>query len=213
MKLRNIISAAMLIGGIAATSAQAANYNLTEMLNYSGNGFGSSLIHDQTSGVMNGNTVARFDSTLTSGTFNNGVINFAGSISNGADTSTFTASGALSESTRTNGLFGSITFSFLGDLLNNVSLQFDFADQNFTSGQEPNGYASNSTHNFIALWGDTGRFASQPCDQGVCYGMDLRIAYEPGGGGTGVVPLPASLGFLLAGIGGLGVTRKLRKKV
>ena len=218
MKLRHLFSAAFLSAGLAAGGAQAATFDITEILSFTDGGFRSSLIHDQTSGRMSGGNVADVDSTVTGGTYDDvtGVISFIGSISKGGLSSTFTAIGNLAASlTRTDGVHGNINFTFTGDLLGGKSLNFLFEDQTYTSGGQPNGLASNGTSDFIALWGDLGNYgqcATQRvavCDQ---YGIDLRIAYEPGGGGSGVVPLPASALLLLAGIGSLGATRKLRKK-
>lgn len=213
MKLRHLFSAAILSAGLSASGAQAATFDITEILSFTSGGFRSSLIHDQTKGRMNGNEVADVDSAVTGGTFNDvtGAISFMGSISNGALSSTFTAIGNLAASlTRTDGVHGNINFTFTGDLLDGKSLNFLFEDQTYTSGGQPNGLASNGTSDFIALWGDLGNYNQcTQCDQ---YGIDLRIAYEPADGSPGVVPLPASGVLLLAGLGGLGVTRKLRKK-
>lgn len=202
-----VISAAVAASTIMiAGAAQAATYNITEILSYTDNGFGSSLIHDQTNGTMSGGVVANFDSVV-SGTYDTvtDIIQFSGTISLGGLSSTFDAFGTLEDSPgRTDGLFGSITFTFLGDLLDGLMLPFDFADQTFTSGGEPNGFASNGTNDFIALWGDNGQFGGNQCAGGTCLGMDLRLAIEP-------VPLPATGLLLLAGIGGLGAARRLRK--
>lgn len=166
---------------------------------------------------MSGAKPGYFDSAITGGTFDtaSGVIKFMGTISKNGLSSSFTAMGNLMASaTRTAGLHGNINFSFTGDILGGRSLNFLFEDKTYTSGKEPNGYASNSTHKYIALWGDRGNYDKYKCQyyKDRCYGVDLRIAYKDNGGGGGVVPLPASAFFLLAGIGGLGVTRKLRKK-
>ncbi len=213
---KHLISAAVLTVGLSATSASAALYDITEILSFSGGGFTSSLIHDQSYGRMSGKTKARFNSAVTGGQFDTetGAINFGGSIYNGDKTSTFSAMGTLMKSaTRENGLFGQISFSFLGDMMNGKTITFHFDDETYTSGGEPNGLASNGEKTYIALWGDKGNYSQKYCEyyHWRCKGMDLRIAYEDNGGGGGVVPLPASFGFLLAGMGGLGVARRLRK--
>ncbi|SMC10968.1 hypothetical protein ROA7745_00777 [Roseovarius aestuarii] len=223
--LKHMMAAAVLAAGMSVSSAQAAVLDLTDLIRSTSGGFTSSLIHDQRNGKMSGNKRGQFGSAITGGTFNTttGAIQFDGTIrkqrkAGGFRTSTFKAVGNLSTSaTRTNGLFGNIQFTFTGNLLSGKVLNFLFKDKNYTNGGQPNGFASNGTQNFIALWGDLGNYNRTRCTSQLdkCFGIDLRIAYKPGGGGGGVpspVPLPASALFLLAGIGGLGAVRKLRKK-
>lgn len=215
---KHLMTAAAFAVGMGASSASAALLDITEILSFTSGGFQSSLIHNQSRDRMSGGTVAHVDSAVTGGQFDtsNGDIWFDGSVSKGSKSSTFKATGNLQDTlTRpAGGLFGSITFSFLGDLFNGQSLTFKFADATYTRGGEPNGFASNGDKDYIALWGDLGTYNKYQCKQTPwrCKGIDLRIAYEDNGGSAGVVPLPASMGFLLAGLGGLGVARKLRKK-
>ena len=221
MKFKHLISAAVLSVGLGANSASAALLDLTEILSFESGGFNSSMIHYQNWGRMSGRVPADVENTITGGTFDTdtGAINFNGSIKYRRDgsTSDFMASGSLLNSaSRAGGLYGNIVFTFTSGKWAGKVLDFIFDDKTYTSGGEPNGYASNGVKNYIALWGDTNVYRRKGgyfCKTyiGKCHGIDLRIAYEEGGGG-GVVPLPASFGFLLAGLGGFGVARKLRKK-
>lgn len=217
---KHLLTAAALSLGLSGTSASAALLDITEILTFTSGGFGSSLIHNQSKGRMSGGKVANVDNAVTGGQFNTstGDIWFDGSVSKHSSSSTYKATGNLQNTGMradgTDGLMGSITFSFLGDLFNGMSYTFIFEKATYTSGGEPNGFASNGVNDYIALWGDLGNYDKTMCANKPwrCKGIDLRIAYEDNGGGGGVVPLPASLGFLLAGMGGLGVARKLRKK-
>ncbi len=214
MKLKHIITAAALATTMVASSAQAITLDLTSMLSFSESGFRTSLVHDQNgnAGNMSGSTIAMFDSFLT-GTYDSdtGAIAFSGAYDGG---SSYTASGNLSLSgSRTAGVFGDILFDFTGGALDGESLSFNFLDQTFND--DANKFASgnaggaNAGLNFIGLWGSScsGAVSSAP----TCYGIDLRIAHDGGPNGA-TVPLPASAFLLLAGLGGLGATRKLRKK-
>ncbi len=214
MKLKHIISAAAFTATMVASSAQAITLDLTSMLNFTESSFRTSLVHDQNGNPnnMSGSTIAMFDSFLT-GAYDSdtGNIAFSGSYDGGAS---YTASGNLSLSaSRTNGVFGDIVFDFAGGALDGESLSFNFLDQTFNG--DANQFASGNAGgayagvNFIGLWGSScsGAVSSAP----TCYGMDLRIEHD-GGPNGGAVPLPASAFLLLAGLGGLGATRKLRKK-
>lgn len=224
MKLKHLVSAAALSVGLFASSASAAVLDLTEVLSFDANSFSSSMIHLQNKGRMNGNNRVIFDvqSAISGGTFDTdtGAIKFDGSVfaRRSGIVSAFTATGSLLSSvSRTNGLFGNIKFDFTSGNWAGYSLDFIFDDETYAGG-EPNGFASNGVQNYIALWGDTNAYRTMGrkyCKNNIgrCHGLDLRIAYEENDGDAGgVVPLPASFGFLLAGMGGLGFARKLRKK-
>lgn len=222
MKIKHLFSAAVLSAGLFASSTSAAVLDLTEILSFESGGFSSSMIHYQNKSRMSGKVPADVENAITGGTFDTvtGDISFQGSIKYRSDgsVSAFTATGSLFDSlTRTNGLFGNISFSFTSGKWAGKVLDFIFDDATYTAGQEPNGYATDGAKNYIALWGDTEKYRQKGgwfCKQyiGKCHGLDLRIAYERNGGDGGVVPLPASFGFLLAGLGGFGVARRLRKK-
>lgn len=218
MKIKHMFSAAVVSATLCATGATAAPLTLSEALNVNVDGFRSSVIHDQNGGTTqtSGTTVAKFAPALE-GFFNvaTGVIEFAGSFIGGG---TYEASGNLQLSgSRPLGLFGFLDFTFSGGELGDSMISFNFADETYGPSNEPNGFATVGDDNVISLWGDTGCFdnddeiARVSVDERVCLGIDLRIVHD-GGPDGGVVPLPASAFFLLAGIGGLGVTRKLRKK-
>lgn len=222
MKIKHLFTAAVLSVGLGASSASAAVLDLTEILSFNSGGFNSSMIHYQNKGRMNGKVPADVENTISGGTFDTdtGAIKFDGSIKFRSDNSVsaFSATGSLMDSLgRANGLFGNISFSFTSGKWAGKVLDFIFDDATYTTGGEPNGYVTGGAQNYIALWGDTstyrdkgGRYCKYKI--GKCHGLDLRIAYEDNGGGGGVVPLPASFGFLLAGVGGFGFARKLRKK-
>lgn len=185
-------------------SAAAAVVSLDSILNTMTGGFRTSVIHDQSRSQTSGSTVANFSSAISNGTFDTstGALSFDGTVMLSGNSSTFSASGSLFNSmTRANGVFGNITFDFTGSILNGQSITFNFADQTYTSGGQPNGYTTINGQTYIALWGDTGY---PTCTN--CLGVDLRIQYSPA-----PIPLPASVGLLLAGLGGLGAVRRLRK--
>ncbi len=225
MKIKHLFTAAVLSVGLGASSASAALLDLTEVLSFNANSFNSSMIHLQNKGRMSSRNrvIAGVDSAITGGTFNtsNGDITFMGSVTANSGVMGFTATGSLFNSAkkRVNGLFGNIKFVFTSGNWKGKSLDFIFDDETYTTGGEPNGYVTGGAQNYIALWGETSTYRNKGgwyCRNniGKCHGLDLRIAYEDngGGGGGGVVPLPASFGFLLAGVGGFGFARKLRKK-
>ncbi|WP_306116442.1 MULTISPECIES: VPLPA-CTERM sorting domain-containing protein [unclassified Roseovarius] len=223
MKIKHLFTAAVLSVGLGASSASAALLDLTEVLSFNANSFNSSMIHLQNKGRMNGKIVADVESAITGGTFDTvtGDIKFDGTIKNrsNGNVSAFSAMGSLMSSvSRAGGLFGNISFDFTSGSWAGYSLDFIFDDESYAGG-EPNGFVTGGAKNYIALWGDTKQYRSVKngnrfCRKniGKCHGLDLRIAYEDNGGSGGVVPLPASFGFLLAGVGGFGFARKLRKK-
>lgn len=224
MRIKHLFTAAVLSVGLGASSASAAVLDLTEVLSFNANSFNSSMIHLQNKGRMNGNNRVIFDvqSTISGGTFDTdtGDIEFDGSVKarRSGIVSAFTATGSLLSSVdRLNGLFGNISFNFTSGNWAGYSLDFIFDDETYKGG-EPNGFVSDGVKNHIALWGETETYRKKGrwyCKNniGKCHGLDLRISYEENDGDAGgVVPLPASFGFLLAGMGGFGFARKLRKK-
>ncbi len=199
----------------AASSAQAATYDITNVLDYSANGFGSSLFHDQSCGQMCGSSVA--DPLDATGSWDSvtGAISFLMNMSGGG---TVTGSGTLNLSTTRgpssigyDGVFGSIDMKFAG-VSGIADAIYSFVYRDVFHNPEANG----TNWSQISLWGDLGNYDSG-CPTGeYCMGGDFRFAISEntgsGAGGPAPVPLPGTLGLLVLGLGGLTGSRKLRKK-
>ncbi|MEP5762054.1 MAG: VPLPA-CTERM sorting domain-containing protein [Litoreibacter sp.] len=206
-----------------ALSAQAATYQIDQAVQLSADGFGSSLFHSQKNGRTSGPTIGHFDDAqgVTSGTWDTSIggtasnIFFTSSLTDGTSVS---AEGRLNESTtRVGGVEGSIQFTITGSSTSwlNGIFDFIFEDRTFAdvgSGGPvvANGLLNNQT---IGLWGDLGNYDRRTCwVSGNCLGVDLRLNLTEVDSNPAPVPLPMSLGFLLAGLGGLTALNRKRTR-
>lgn len=215
------LSAAMIAG---AVTAHATTYTIDSIINSSANGFGSSGFHEQTNGQMSGalnkfdssvDPMGAWDTSIASG--NN--IYFSGDLLSGGS---FTAKGRLNVSTtRTAGVEGNISFEVSGTSFDGIYDMLFRDMSHVTSGGSviANGYTGTLAaggSGVIGLWGDRNNFVnSATCNsastfEASCLGIDLRLGFSEGGtfNEPEPVPLPASLGFLLLGLGGLAATKR-----
>ena len=226
--INKVLKALSCLVALGATQVAAATYEIDgyiidDVYGEAANGFQSRLFHSQTCGQMCGYWIDA--PTSASGTWNSdtGAIEFSLGLADGGSvvvTGNLLVSG--SRSTSTAGFEGVYTqaplsFAFSADsAYGSVVESFSFADIWFNP--EANGYSDG----LISLWGDNGRYdyyaqnstyhdgyylsAGQSCQEfGDCYGLDLRLTISP-------VPLPASFGLLVFGVGGMFGARRFKKK-
>ena len=198
---------------LSAGAVAAKTYNITGVIDTTANGFGSSLFHDQNYGQMSGSMVD--DPLNASGTWNSntGAISFTMDLAYGGSVS---VTGNLLVSNRAPSSIGytgvytasPLQFAFsAASQFGSTVMNFSFAD--VWHNPEANGFGNG----MISLWGDNGMFSQlyNPYYGNTCkyyqnkrLGTDLRLEIS-------AVPLPASMGFLLAGLGGLFGVRRFRK--
>ena len=201
--------AAVLAGIVFGSAAQAATYSVDGLLNYSANGFTTSVVHSQdANGDMSGSVFGTFSPSVAPGGIwqMNGDIAFSGTIL-GVD---YAVTGNIDTSGG-----GSLSFDF--DQTDSFSLSgmatkdayraaFFASDHTFNfDGSLAMGPANSFDGNIISLWGDTGTCSSSDpaTSTGTCYGIDLRIAVSE-------IPLPASALLLGVALGGLSAFRRSR---
>ena len=188
--------------------AQAKTYNIDGFLDYSANGFGSSMFHAQDRSRMCCSTVADYGAMHAGGTWDSvtGDVSFGFDVVNGG-TASVTGKlfqSALVSTARTSmigydGIFGHLTMTFTNAYyFGSQTLTFYFEDM-FFNNKEPNG--TNWEH--VSLWGDlrpNGANSACSPNPDYCVGTDIRLAISE-------VPLPGSAVLLLGGLIGLGATR------
>ncbi|MFV2054177.1 VPLPA-CTERM sorting domain-containing protein [Aliiroseovarius sp. YM-037] len=191
-----------------APAANAATYDINGVLDYSANGFRTSLFHSQTCGRMCGYEVE--DPTSATGTWDSvtGALSATMNLLHGGYVS---ITGNLLMSDRGDSSLGfqglytdtPLSFAFSPDSqYGATTMGFSFMDR------WHNGEANGLGNGMISLWGDNGNWSQQNCRQqgSECVGVDLRLQVSPA-----PVPLPGSIGFLMAGMGGFAYLRRKKK--
>lgn len=197
---------------LSAGAATAKTYHISGVLDPAGspNGFRTSLFHNQKYGRMSGSMVD--DPLNASGTWDSstGALSFTMDLLGGGSVSVTGNLLVSNRGTSSAGYQGVYTSTPLKFAFSSASkfgskiMKFSFADKWYNP--EANGFGNG----MISLWGDNGKYSwlgKNGCRifSKACVGTDLRLSIS-------AVPLPASIGFLLAGLGGLVGLRRFRRK-